>query len=264
MSDLPPWPWSFEKLYFRYRITARLEALTGLRVGAGKQSDAAATDQPLIRDARGRPFLPGSSLKGVLRAGLEAVLRTIDSADLKACDLFVSPCIPNIRNGGKRQEPDLEEVLRRSCSSCLLFGSPSIAGRVLVRDAALVETPFFRTELRDGVGIDRHLGTARDGIKYDTEVVPAGSHFDLEIRIDNVDPLRLALVLLALDLLDRGDIRIGGMSSRGLGRVALRQARLECLTGRQLLLGEAPEEASWDYELALSKSLLRNHLQTGN
>lgn len=261
MSELPPWPWSFEKLYFRYRITARLEAVTGLRIGAGKQTDAAATDQPVLRDALGRPFLPGSSLKGVLRSGLESVLRAVDTADLNACDLFAAPCVPHTRDGGRTREPQVDEVLANSCSACLLFGSPAIAGRVLVRDAALVEQDFFRTELRDGVGIDRDLGTARTKIKYDTEVVPAGSLFELEIRADNVDPLRLALVLMAIDLLDRGDIRVGGMTTRGLGRVVVREPRLECFTSSQILLGEKPEEIPWDYQMTLAKGLLRNHLQ---
>jgi CRISPR-associated protein Csm3 len=264
MSELPPWPWSFERLHVRYHFTAQLETLTGIRIGAGKQSDAAATDQPVIRDALGRPFLPGSSLKGAMRSGLESVLRTIATRELDACDLFESPCFPNEREAGKKQEPKLEEILSRSCSACLLFGSSLIAGRVLVRDAALIEHEFFRTELRDGVGIDRELGTARPKIKYDTEVVPVGSFFELELRVDNVDELRLALVLLTIDLLDRGDIRLGGMTSRGLGRVAVRNPKLERLTGAQILLGDEPERPDWDEELLKAKAILRRHLQPGS
>lgn len=262
MEQLPPWPWSLQRLHLRYRIEAELEALTGLRVGAGKQSDAAATDQPVIRDAMGRPFLPGSSIKGALRSGLESVLRTGLSPNLKACDLFADPCIDTKRSGGQRSELDFEEVLKKSCTACLLFGSPSIAGRMFVRDAALDEKKFFRTEFRDGVGIDRELGTARQKIKYDTEVVPVGSVFKLEIRIDNVDDLHLALVLLAVDLLHRGDIRLGGMTTRGLGRVALRKPTLEKSTTEQLLLGEAGTVSQdWDAELTRAKAAIREHLQ---
>src|SRR5262245_38240932 len=53
---------------FDFRLTCQ----TGLHIGAGKSVDFAGSDLPVVRDASGRPFIPGSSLRGVIRAGIES------------------------------------------------------------------------------------------------------------------------------------------------------------------------------------------------
>ena len=58
----------------RTRLTAELVTRAGLHPGAG--------DGPLgrsvLRDIDGRPYVPGSALRGVLRHGLDALLRGLD------------------------------------------------------------------------------------------------------------------------------------------------------------------------------------------
>jgi CRISPR-associated protein Csm3 len=45
---------------------------TGLHVGAGKGSlDLGGADNPVVKDAFGRPYVPGSTLRGKLRSLLE-------------------------------------------------------------------------------------------------------------------------------------------------------------------------------------------------
>ncbi len=45
---------------------------TGLHIGAGKGSlDLGGADNPVVKDAFGRPYVPGSSLRGKLRSLLE-------------------------------------------------------------------------------------------------------------------------------------------------------------------------------------------------
>lgn len=242
-------PSTFERLDVRYRFTAELVAQTGIRVGAGKRFDAAATDQPVVRDALGRPFIPGSSLKGSLRSGLEAVLRGLNRQDLWACDIFEEPCVgppPDAPKQGQQPKISLEDVQAKICTACSLFGSPYLAGRVYVHD--LHWLAGTSPELRDGVGIDRDLGTARKGIKYDTEVVPAGSRFQLEMIFENVDSVRLALVLQALELMHQGEFLLGGLTTRGLGRVSLEKRELQ-KTDPSLLL--APPDGGQDPYLTL-------------
>ena len=216
----------FDRLDNRYRFEATTVAETALRVGAGKQLDITATDLPVLRDARGLPYLPGSSLKGVLRAGLSAVLAGFDPA--LACDPATAPCLGERR---RKTSIALSDVLAESCVVCGLFGSVHLAGRVFVHDAplvgALVDRPSLAAEVRDGVGLDRDLGTAAQGVKYDIERVPAGARFGLAVTIENVDRGRLALVLDALDRLGRGDFLVGGSTRRGLGRLRLVDPRLD-------------------------------------
>ncbi len=253
-----PSPASFEKLLCRHRLRAELVTVTGLRIGAGKNHDAAATDQPILRDAFGRPYLPGSSLKGCLRSTLEAILRSLDrraNRNLWACEIFergqtgpdgfrhgggrcVGDSLDDQKLASKGKEIPLQQILERTCTACSLFGSSHLAGRVFIHDLPwLGDDP--RIDLRDGVGIDRDLGTAAPKVKYDFEAVPPGSRFQLEIICENLDPeggnVRLALLLATLDLLHRGEILLGGLSRRGLGRVQLANPTLEWTNAERLL-----------------------------
>lgn len=243
-------PSTFERLETRYRYRAELVTVTGLRIGAGKRFDAAATDQPVMRDALSRPYIPGSSLKGSLRSGLEAILRGLDRTDLWACDIFVEPCVgfpeKSGPDKGRSQQPKilLKEVQEKICTACSLFGSPLLAGRVYVHD--LKRLSGSATEIRDGVGIDRDLGTARSGVKYDTEVVPTGSRFELEMVFENVDPVRLGLILQTMELLHQGQILLGGLTTRGLGRVALDRRSLQRTEPKYLL--DPPAGGDGPYE----------------
>jgi CRISPR-associated RAMP protein (TIGR02581 family) len=260
MTALIPQPATFERLNIRHRIEADLVAVTALRVGAGKSLDAAATNQPVIRDALGRPYIPGSSLKGALRSGLESVLRGLDSKELWACELFEDgkQCVEDPKKVAKRTGSplkvlELEAVLKDCCTACSLFGSPFLAGRVFFHDLRHLSGPA--TEVRDGVGIHRDLGTAQGGVKYDTEVVPAGSRFHLEVILENVDEDRLAVVLVALEMLHQGEILLGGLTGRGLGKVCLDRRKLHWTNARRLISGDGFQGE--DFKTAVTKAQKR-------
>ena len=266
MTAILAQPTTFERLRIRHRIEADLVAVTALRVGAGKNLDAVATDQPVIRDALGRPYIPGSSLKGALRSGLESVLRGLDSEELKACELFEEgqQCVEDPKAVAKRTKQPvkahtLEDVLQKSCTACSLFGSPFLAGRVFIHD--LPHKEGLATEVRDGVGIHRDLGTAQGGIKYDTEVVPAGSRFRLEMVLENVDPDRLAVVLVALEMLHQGEILLGGLTGRGLGKVCLENRQLAWTNAQRLIAGQGFQDEEFTAAVAKAQARLGEILE---
>ena len=112
------------------------------------------------------------------------------------------------------------------------------------------------TEVRDGVAIHRDLGTVHGNLKYDVEVVPVGSRFRLEMVLENADEVRRALVLQTLELLHQGEILLGGLTSRGLGRVRLENRSIERTDAGRLLAGRGYEVLDFDQELqAASKRL---------
>lgn len=236
---------SFERLQRRYRVRGTLVVRNGLRIGGGKSFEAAATDQRVMRDALGRPFIPGSSLKGVLRSALEAVLRGLKRDDFSACDLFDDTlrCTAALETKQRESKGSVktEDILAALCTVCGLFGSSFLAGRVFVADLPYTGEGSLRTEVRDGVGIDRDLHVASRAIKYDFELVPAGTSFALELVLENVGDLQLALVLQALELLDQGHVLLGGLTTRGLGRVGLEALTLETTTPELLLTGKGFE-----------------------
>ena len=75
------------------------------------------------------------------------------------------------------------------------------------------------TENRDGVGIDRFSGGASDGAKFELQVVRAGVSFETEVYLRNFEVWQLGGLMLILQDLEDGLIRIGSGRSRGLGSV---------------------------------------------
>lgn len=252
---------SFDKFASRTTIRGDLIAETGLHIGVGGSSiDPSATDSPVIRDSRGRPFIPGSSLKGAIRSHLEKLLRGLDRNGLRSCDPLADPCISaEAKNGkdgmkevkeklegqamtGGRRDSELYDrrltdyVVRNSCTICALFGSPWLAAHVMIKDSFVHLNGWGRrVELRDGVGIDRDTETARHGIKYDFEVVPATTGFDLEIVAENLDNRLSGLLAVALREMEQGRIALGGKTTRGLGAVRLVTREIETVTADGLL-----------------------------
>jgi CRISPR-associated protein Csm3 len=90
---------------------------------------------------------------------------------------------------------------------------------VAFQDAMLAnrESLLRLTEVRDGVGIDRDLGSAKTGIKYDFETVPAGAEFGITIVVENAEEWEVGLLLLALKAIEKGELPIGGKTTRGPG-----------------------------------------------
>jgi CRISPR-associated RAMP protein (TIGR02581 family) len=225
----------------RLRLEGVLTTVTGLHIGAGGSGDPLGTDLPVVKDAADRPFIPGSSLKGVLRSATEALLRgaPFDSqqwgTDFSCCDVVGGkPCVSHERVKKIREElqkallPEAsgpvperavtERVWAESCTVCRLFGSLALAGRVRFADLTLLgDVPPF--ELRNGVGIDRDKELAAPGVLYDFEAVPPGTSFSLSIVLDNPEDFEVGLLLYLTCELDAGNLALGGKTSRGLGRV---------------------------------------------
>jgi CRISPR-associated protein Csm3 len=125
------------------------------------------------------------------------------------------------------QERHLLTLLdERLCDTCKTFGSPYLAGVVFFQDLPVSDPWGPGPEIRDGVGIDRDSERARDQIKFDYEVVPAGTEFDLELALEGPSQRDLGLVAIGLLELIQGAIPLGGMHSRGLGRCHLDDLRV--------------------------------------
>ena len=245
----------FDKFTRRVDITATLRCLTALRIGAGKSTtDITSSDLPILRGADGQPLIPGSSLKGVLRSAVESILRSIpenpDEVKRWACDPFAEDqrrCVPtkDPSDTDKRERMRKQrERMKDLCRACRTFGAPSYASHVLFRDARTRER--VRVERRDGVAIDRDLGRVSGQRKYDFEVVPEGTTFDFGVSIDSAEGWQEGLVVLSLDILHEGFARVGGATSRGLGRVALEDRRVRVLDQRELVKGKGAMDVAWD------------------
>lgn len=223
--------YSFATLHNRLRVRGTIVALTALRIGSGRSSDVTGTDLPVLRDARGRPIIPGASIKGALRSRMEALVRVVheqEALDLPDLEERQRTQITKLKEDPKLKHDDLalsRAIWQHSTLIDLTFGAQWTASRVFVRDA-LVEADlwFGQYEVRNGVGIDRDTETASDGLLYDYEVVPAGTRFGFELVAENMAEWQLGMLLLALAPWERGEAQVGGFRSRGLGFVQLEGA----------------------------------------
>ena len=67
-----------------------------IHIGAGGESfDPIQVDNAVIRDSRGNPYIPGSSLKGVLRSYMETLLNSNIDNRYSSCFIVNEPCVSN-------------------------------------------------------------------------------------------------------------------------------------------------------------------------
>jgi len=178
-----------------------------------------------FRDGDWQVYLPGSSLKGVLRSHLEKVGRTLCEGVI--CDPFHRPpevdasCGMRFQSRENNAEVITSQIAYRdACPVCRLFGSTEFIGRVSINDAYLTDWNGRNpVESRDGVGIDRLTGGSFGGALFDLEAVSSGVTFETQVYLRNFETWQLGMLLLAVQDMEDGLVRIGSGRSRGLGSV---------------------------------------------
>src|SRR5579871_3508205 len=213
-------------------LSGDLHCETGLHIGAGKGSlEIGGADNPVVKDAFGLPYIPGSSLRGKVRSLLENALGLTSPAEL----VYLSK--------RKGQEVRIHQSDRPDDEIGLLFGrSPlrldrvegealdaraATPARLTVYDAPLDQesiTAQMRENLDDEItevksknAIDRITSQANPRT---LERVPAGARFRVRLVLDVLceeDKVLAARVIEGLRLLE--DDALGGGGSRGSGRI---------------------------------------------
>ena len=228
------------KLVGQIVLKFHLEALTGLHIGAGAGNlSIGAVEKSVVKDPiTDMPYIPGSSLKGKMRSLAERFFEK--QLNQKLNNTWIHSCGANYK-GEELEEKGREEFL--SCEICPVFGLPgerpfTQPTRLVVRDVPLyeesaeelgkLETELLYTEVKIEVSIDRITSKANP---RHIERVPAGAIFgpgemvysiyeshDCDVEGDL--SLFNQTLLTALDLLEKD--YLGGMGSRGYGKVAFR------------------------------------------
>lgn len=167
-------------------------------------------------------YLPGSSLKGAIRAHAERIVRTVgrdkrpdDSNTLWAND-------PLNQNESKYLEAfsNSWDIYKHSSFTDQMFGNTSVASRVRIEDAYPVDSQQIKVEERNGVAIDRVFGSVAVG-PFNYQVCTAGE-FKTKIHLKNFSLAQLGLIGLVLRDLNDGWFGIGFAKSRGLGTVQVK------------------------------------------
>ncbi len=204
-------------------ITATLELVTGLRIGAGdSEMHIGGVDNTVIKHPHTQsPYIPGSSLKGKMRSLLEwrsGAVRpeALDWTDYQKATGSVQAEVKRILqlfgiSGDNKLGKEMSELgpTRISFWDCNL--NPEWEKQIR-------EDNFSLTEVKSENRINRISGVAEH--PRQTERVPAGAQFDFRLSIKKLagdgDDL-MTTVLQGLKLLELDSV--GGSGSRGYGKV---------------------------------------------
>lgn len=203
-------------MFAKLEITGKIEAVSGLHIGASDAFSAiGAIDSPVVRDAYSdMPMIPGSSLKGKIRA-------------------LLAKKYPNNKIE-KTADDDVEMILR-------LFGS---SAKKKIQNSRLIFTDLVmenweelkkfgvqsQTEAKFENTINRMTSEANP---RQIERVVRGAKFPLSIIynaeeedeiIDDIKLLKEGMTLLTYDYL-------GGNGSRGYGRVKFSELDIHLVIG---------------------------------
>lgn len=232
------------ELHNRYVFTGKLVMLTAFHIGTGAgRMTASSSDSPVVLTPEGFPFIPGSSFKGTLRSTIEKLVPGLpgnwfscgliqlsdDEAEAvqkqggRVCSTAWSADLTREKRRNPRAAEEIRKVaLSRLCDTCRLFGSPFAASHVSINDLYIpLEEWNGIIQVRDGVAIDRDSEKAKDRLKYDFEVVPASTAFNLEMTLENATEQDLQLLSVGLSEFIHRFGSIGGKRSRGLGACQL-------------------------------------------
>lgn len=241
------------KLIGKLILEGEMVCESGLHIGAGKGSlEIGGADNPVVKDSHGRPYVPGSSLRGRIRALLEQALGAAVPSELA----YISK--------RKGQEVRIHQSDRPDDEICILFGrnpgrmekvgggdldgNLATPSRLSVFDAPLILesiTPQMRetlddelTEVKSENAIDRITAQANPRT---LERVPAGARFRVRMIVDLLCPEDAALpALLVQGLRLLEDDTLGGGGSRGSGHVRFSDLKLTW-RGRDYYATGAPQ-----------------------
>lgn len=200
-----------EKTKYTYRFLARfvIEAVTPLAIKSGDSNMV--TDSLVVLDVNGLPYIPGTSIAGVIRhaIGEEKAKKFFGkhesekSDDRHGSDIIFTDCRMVGKNGTVVDGMDSEELLN---------------------DKDEFYSHFRKLPIRQHVRIN-HRGVASDSGKFDEQVIFKGTRFCFEIEMLSAEKEgeveRENDFESVLEILQDDTLRIGGSTRRGLGEIMI-------------------------------------------
>ena len=221
-------------------ITARLKLRTGLHIGAGDgEMHIGGVDNPVIRHpVTKEPYIPGSSLKGKIRSLLEWRSGAVKEEPLDSDDFGKPEVLPILQLFGVSGSERLTEERARQIGPTRLAFWDCFLNDDWVKKIREDNLPL--TEVKSENTINRISGTA--GNPRQTERVPAGASFDFRLsfkKLDDGEKL-LDVALAGLKLLELDSL--GGSGSRGYGKIAFADLRIDDNNAGERFAGINPFE----------------------
>lgn len=249
-----------------YAILGKLNARTAIHIGTGEDNDV--TDELCRRDVQGNFIIPGTAIGGALRAIATRIAPRLGSPICRA-----------LRDSNQSNSETDEPC---GCWVCHLFGEINPgrgeteteggrASRIIVAHAKLILPEDKMPHIRDSVGMDRLSKTASraGGVKFDLEVLPAGSEAELRLELEDVNKNDLQLLAVTLAEWKAHRAWLGGRVARGLGAFNLKEIHFvsRYLSHAETLINFLKTDTPWKNASANENWLenrikeARNHIQ---
>ena len=229
------------KLLRMVRVEANVINEEPLRIGAGKVASVFEPVDLVVvkvfdpKTGKYIPFIPGSSWKGVFRAHAVKISKTCGLGNV--CEgIPNSTCLEgkefyDYERHGVDERTKIELILQGSikcCLLCLIFGTPGIFSHVVFHDSM----PIFEPKLgyRTMTAISRRTGTVKPGALYSVEYVEPGSKFTFSLEAINLPNYAIGLLMNVIKHIDLGLVKVGGMKTRGFGKVHFENYKLSVYT----------------------------------
>ena len=214
-------------------IEARLELLTGLRIGGGDtEMQIGGVDNTVIKHPITQsPYIPGSSLKGKMRSLLEWRSGAVKEAPLDksaygsargAVQAEIRRILQLFGTGGGESKDD-PQFAAEIGPSRLAFWDCALSAQW---EQSVRENNQSLVEVKSENRINRISGVAEH--PRNTERVPSGASFDFRLSVRTLDgdgEDLLDMVLQGLKLIEFDSL--GGSGSRGYGKVRFAGLRID-------------------------------------
>jgi CRISPR-associated protein Csm3 len=231
-----------------YQISGVILTQSGLHVGGSEDElEIGGIDLPVIKTPETEiPYIPGSSLKGRMRAELERVLDKYSNDKREPCNCC-QPACPVCRVFGPHKYKAKKKDAGRGRTVEDVSNHPGPT-RLLVRDA-YAPGPVT-TELKTENVIDRHTGQAAHPRKYERVPPHVSFPFRLTLQVMDTDAnftftdgkgkshkAGAALLAVVRDCLGYVEqTGIGGSLSRGSGQICFKDLKVD---GKDVKLDDA-------------------------
>lgn len=191
------------KIIKKHYLKITFQPDSPLCIGSGRND---ITDQDILRDARGIPYIPGSAVAGVLREACHGIM------DEKAWKYYFGYSSTNTGNKVKSDDDIIE--------SQIIFYDATLVGDNKDKDG----NPKYRISQRDGVALNEYK-SAKKQAKFDWEILEGDCKFQTFIEIseeqsDISEKVKADEVLMNIaKIWKEADIRFGAKTTRGFGKI---------------------------------------------
>lgn len=232
-----------EALKNRYVLDCTIETISPLHIGSEKALGLG-IDNPIVkvkRKGKDLPVIPGSSIKGVLRAHFYRLANSSAFNNLGFFKVLEGNLEDFEREFSRKKEKEKLEEFKKLGTLEKLFGISGLASPLKITDAEPLE---FSIGTRTHVKIDAEKDRAERGKLFTVEYVEGKFKFKIvfdELKNDYDDVNSFFREIFYRSLKNGLEIHFGGMKSRGYGLCLIKVDKAWKYTAEGLAVGKAED-----------------------